>query len=118
MTTSTITGGASTITPQLIVGYSSTRPAKTIIHPVLGLSAPAVTLDNSGLRTGSLQCLFLTEAAASTSAGILATAAIFALADTVNTTVNMNFVVSGDIVVALDTDTFLWTVTFTYQETS
>lgn len=60
----TITRGATTLTPALIVPGRLTRPGRTIVHEILGDPSPDVTGRTPGLRTGELRTLWPTSAAA------------------------------------------------------
>lgn len=114
---STITSGATTITPQLVTGYQSSRASGTIIHEIPGATTPSATLAVAASRTGTLTCLFLTGTAAAALENLLKTAAVFAFADTDIPTANMNFVVVGTVDRVLeDTTRRLWTVAFGYRE--
>lgn len=113
----TITGGATTITPQLVTGYQSARAAGTIVHEIPGADMPSATLAVASSRAGTLSCLFLTEAAAVALEALLQTAAIFTFADPDIPLANMTFVLTGSIDRALeDTTRRRWTVSFGYRE--
>ncbi|MGV8851711.1 MAG: hypothetical protein ACOH1M_03975 [Rhodoglobus sp.] len=105
------------INPELIDGYKSSRENRNVIHAVLGANAPAVTLREAGLRTGSLTALFKTLAEAQLLESALTAGIVLQFADTDNEALLMSFVVGGDISVELDDETReLWLVEFDFQE--
>lgn len=113
----TITMGASSVAPQLVLGYKTTRQGKNLIHPIVNRADPDVTLAEAGLRTGTLELLFLnlTDALA----GELLHAGVGAcqLEDTDLPGMNMFYVVDGAIGLALDEETRLrWVVSVDFQE--
>lgn len=117
-----ITSGASVIEPTLILGYSSTRAARTIIHDIIGRAAPDVTLRPAGLRSGRMELAFLTDDSESASAAaeaVLATAATFSLVSSDRASVSLQFVVPAgtNITRTLDDETRDgWVVAFGWQE--
>lgn len=118
--TSTITTGAGTITPTLLLGYQAARQAQTIVHPILGRADPDVTLRPATLRTGTLGMGFsgVGSAAASKAAeDLLATAALFTLSDTDLPSIGMKFAVTGNITRELEDETrSAWLVSVDYTE--
>lgn len=118
----TITSGASTITPTQVLGYKAAREAQTIVHNILGVSAPDVTLRPASLRSGRLELGFQgasAQANSKTAADLLASAATFNLVSTDLTTIPMPFVVQGTVERELeDGSRAAWIVSFDYQETA
>lgn len=114
----TITLGATVITPQLVDGYTSERTTGNIIHPAADNPAEVdVTFRPASLRTGTLRMLFLTLGDALTAEVLHAGVGVFALADTDLPGLNMAYVPNGDIVTELDDETRqLWTVSVDFQE--
>lgn len=101
----------------MILGYSSRRAAKNIIHAIIGRADPDITIAAAGLRTGTLEALFLNLAAAVELETLLAGANVLELADTDYPALNMSYVASGAIEVSLDDQTRTrWVVRFDYQE--
>lgn len=115
-----ITGGATTINPDLVLGYESQREPGSIAHPILGSSNPDVTLRPAQMRSGSLALGFLTATAEVDSSAAetnLGTAAVFTLTESDRSTVGMRFVVTGPIRRTLDPETrAAWSVAFDYTE--
>ncbi len=70
----TITRGAVTLTPQVILPARLTRPGSSIVHRIIGDPEPDVTIRDAGLRTGELRTLWPTAAAAEAAAAALAIA--------------------------------------------
>jgi hypothetical protein len=77
----TLTSGATVITPNTVDGYQSARPAQTIIHRVIGRADPDVTLRPAGTRTGTLELVFGVEATAIAAEQALAGADVWTLSD-------------------------------------
>lgn len=118
----TITTGASTITPTLVLGYSADREAQTIVHEILGSASPDVTLRPGKLRSGRLELGFqgaTSQANSKTAADLLSGAATFNLVSTDLTTIPMPFVVQGTVTRELeDASRNAWIVSFDFQETA
>lgn len=115
---STITHSTGTITPRLILGWEATRPARSLVHEVLGRADPDITLRPAGVRSGTLRLLFTTGAEASAAAAVFAIAQTLTITDPDVAQVGMSFVVAeGDIVAQLDPETRrLWTLDVAFQE--
>jgi hypothetical protein len=60
----TISDGTTTITPAAIVGWSTTRQSRNVVHDIIGRPDPDVTLRPAATRAGTLSLLFMTYAAA------------------------------------------------------
>jgi hypothetical protein len=115
--TTTLTKSTTVITPLQVLGYSSTRVSKNILHNILGRSDVDVTFNAAGLRSGTLSLLFSNYVAAQACEAIYASTGAITLADTTNTTLGMKHVSSGNIVVTLDDESRLyWTVAVDFQE--
>lgn len=120
--TTTITTGATVITPTIVLGYEESREAQSIVHPILGSTTPDVTLRPAVLRTGRLSCGFsgaTSETLSKSAADTLAGASTFALADTDRATVAMTFVVpqGSQVTRTLEDETRnAWVVSFDFQE--
>lgn len=113
----TITKGASTITPWLILGHEFASESNNQIHKIIGATSPSVTLRPDTLRTGTLSLVFETRAAAWTAFGILSTAGVFVLVDPDNPQAGMSFVREGSMKIALDRATLRrWTLDVGFQQ--
>jgi hypothetical protein len=117
----TITIGASTFTPTIVDGYASSREARTIVHPVLGVAAPDVTIRPALLRNGTMRYLFRVEADAVACENAHATAtgsASFTSDD--RPTLNMTYVVAGGPVgrTLHDETRDMWILEIPFQEIS
>lgn len=116
MTTS-ISTGTTTITPELVLGWSTSQDSRNVIHSIIGRSDPEVTLQPANLRTGTMELFFLSEAEAEEARLIHSSAAIFTLYSDEITSANLYYVVTGSISMALEDETRrYWTVTVDYQE--
>lgn len=116
---STITIGATVITPTVVDGYESSRQSGNIVHQILGTSSPDVTFRPAQLRRGSLRLVFASEAAAKAAEDAHATAGTCELSDGDVETVDMVYVVDGEIRRTLDDATrHVWVVTVDFQEVS
>jgi len=113
----TISDGTTTITPELVVGYEATRDARTVVHQVIGRADPDVSLAADGLRTGSLELLFLTEAAASAGLALHTHPARFTLTEAGMTIPTMTYVRYGALRIRLDPQTQeLWLLSVGFRE--
>jgi len=113
----TITAGATTITPALVLGYDTTTRAGNVMHQIIGSSAPAVTFFPESLRSGELKLMFPSRALAWAAQTFLKAQTIFTLASTDETLIGMKFVRDGSMSIALDNDMLeFWQLTVSYQE--
>lgn len=115
---STISDGTTTITPDLVLGYSTQQAGRNVIHDILGRGDPDVSLAPAASRAGTLNLFFLTEADAEQCRQLHAQAAVFTYTADDNTTTSMRYVVDqGGIGPALDDQTRRrWTVSVAYRE--
>lgn len=117
---STITSGATIITPDLVTGYQSTRDSQSLFHSVIGRAYPDVTLRQTSLRRGTLTMLFaqITAEADSLAAETLHGAGlVMTFADNDRASVGMTYVTSGAVVRELEPETGAgWTLSVDYQE--
>lgn len=117
--TTTISAGATTITPNLVLGYVTESESANTIHAVLGSTAPAVTLAAESLRQGALSLFFEIEAEAWTAYEFLKTLNIFTLESDDVAPIEMEFVRSGVMTMELDPATLtVWVIKAGYQEVS
>lgn len=113
----TITDGTTVITPELILGWQASQPSRNVVHEIVGKSSPDVTLKPAGLRTGTLELLFLTSAEAETARTMFQSAQSFLIESDETWLDLFRFVVSGSISSALeDTTRNMWTITVDFQE--
>lgn len=116
--TTTISDGTDTLTATVMDGYNATRQSRTVLHPILGSNAPAVSLREAALRSGTHRLMFQTLTVAEDALAMLGSGYELTLADTDRANVAMTFVVSGDLRLELDDETRdLWVIEFEYQET-
>lgn len=113
----TITYGATTLTPTLVLGWESSQDTYNVIHDILGLTIPSVTLRGSKSRSGTLSTLWQTAAQAEACRVLHSAPGVFTLASTEVPQLNMSYVVAGSVTATLDEDSSrLWTVSIDYQE--
>lgn len=111
-----ITDGTTTIHPDLVLGYRSTRQAGSTVHEILDGSI-AVSLRQAGLRAGKLALFFVTETDAAAAEQLHTVAARFTLTEPDRTTIGMQYAVVGEISRELDKDTRdRWVVEIGFQE--
>lgn len=94
------TGTAQTIT--LVLGYRSSRRVETVVHTIIGRSAPDFTLKPAGPRTGTFRLFALDETAAAALETLLRRPGTFTLADTATNIADTTFTPTGGIDVELD----------------
>jgi len=113
----TITQGAVTITPDLVLGYSADRPTGATVHRLVN-GGVAVTLAGTGLRSGTLSLFFKTAAAAAAAELALGVAGTFTLTEPGLAQVGMLFALGeGNLVRELDPATLTrWTLQVPFQE--
>lgn len=115
----TISDGTTTLTATVMDGYSATRRSRNVVRAILGSNAPAVSLRDAALRSGSHRLVFASQSVAAAALAMLSTGAELTLADTNHPAVGMTFVVpgDGDVTIELDDTRRAWIVEFEYQET-
>ena len=113
----TVTSGATTITPELVTGWESTNDTFNIVHDILSRSTPDITLRGSTTRSGTLTMLFLTEASCETARALHLGANVLTLASTEITAANFDYVVAGAVAASLEDETRrYWTLSVDYKE--
>lgn len=114
----TITDGTVTITPDLVLGWDSTRDARTQVHPVLGRPDPEVTLRPAGTRTGTLVLFFTDLADAQAAEDAHATPGVWSMDNTTEGAPSLAaYVVSGPITLRAEGPNLdRWLVEVAYQE--
>lgn len=110
--------GATTHTPQIVTGYSDTRPTGTIIHQLLATDDVAVTRRPPGAKRGTMRALFNSLADALAFHNDLLTNPSMTLVVTTDTGLNMTFVPTGETSQEFEeSNPDSWWVRFDYQET-
>lgn len=114
----TITDGTTTITPLLVLGYQTNQTGRNVLHDILGRADFDVSLRTAGLRSGTLNLLFGTEADAQAARVFHAAAARFTYTDTDVPSAGMVYVLdAAQMTLELDPDTQRkWTLAVPYQE--
>lgn len=105
-------------TPELVLGYESTRRSRNKVHEILG-GGTVVSLGESGLRTGRLELFYLTEQDAVDAELMHSKPAVFTLATPETPTTAMTYTLAdgGSIVRTLDAETrSRWVVAVDFQE--
>lgn len=113
----TITKSGTTTTPTLVTGYEVTSTVDTITHALIGGDV-AYSMTPGRPRTGELELIYATKAAAFTAFELHRLPGIVTLTDTdLGPQTNMRYVVTGDLTIQLDPDTRrFWTVTVPFSE--
>jgi hypothetical protein len=113
----TISDGATTITPILVTGWESTRTAENVLHNIVGRSDHDVTYRPAGMRAGTLECLCESLEAALQLEALAAQPKRLTLTDPDHPSIGMTFVPTADIRVTLDDETRKQaTVAIDYQQ--
>lgn len=105
----------SNTTPDLILGYSTSRESGTIVHEIIG-GGIAVTLSGAAPRSGILQLLYLSESDAFAALEMHSVPATFELSDVDRSPVSMTYVAAGPISLTLSEDRERFEVSISYQE--
>jgi hypothetical protein len=114
--TTTLSDGTTSYTPDLL-GYTASRPVGNRVHPIPGSDSPAISVGPTGLRTGTLQFRFISEASVMAVESSILGGAVFTLADTTYGSLNMSFVITGDFVRTLEPVTkTVWDIHLDFQE--
>lgn len=113
----TVTHNATSLNPELVLGYSWDRPLNNISHDIIGSSSPAFTFRPASPRSGTLTYLCLTENDAQQLSTLHADVGTFALTDDAVPAAAMTYVPMGTINVALDPQTRTrWVVAVGFRE--
>ena len=117
MATTITTAAGQTTEPVLVLSYETVRNVPTLTHTIIGRGDPDVTLKPAGLRSGTLQLLYATEAEATAAMLVLTVLGTLVLADDDVASVGMTFVVTGDLYSREDEQTHrAWVVSVPYAE--
>lgn len=115
--TTTLSTSASSLSPETVTGWTSTREANNLIHTIIGRADPDVTMKPAGLRTGTLEMLFLTLPLALAAESLHAGEGVLHLQDSDHAALEMYYVASGAIELELDDETrSLWLLRVDFQE--
>ncbi|MGN8245296.1 hypothetical protein ACTHAM_002415 [Cellulomonas soli] len=68
----TMTRGATVLTPVDVLGWSLSRPSRSVVHDLLGTDEVEVTVRPAGPRTGTLRTLWTDHTSALAAAAALA----------------------------------------------
>jgi hypothetical protein len=101
---STISDGATTITPTLVLGHNVEAESRNVIHPILG-GGVDVTLRDALPRTGTLVILCEDPAAAYAMFALHRAGAVLTYTDTDIPAASMDYVVVGTPRLDLDEET-------------
>ena len=115
----TISDGATTVTPTLLLGYRMRRVSRNVVRAVIGSNAPAVSLRAAKLRTGTLEFLCADKPVAAALVALLSTDQELTLHDTDHPDLGFTFVTVGQGAdLELDPETRRrWLVRVDVQET-
>lgn len=115
-----ITFAGGSVNPEVVDGYEARRPARTLVHPIMGRDDPDITYRPVGLRKGTLTLVFGTGALAAAAEDALIVPRVYTLTDPDVAEVGMQFVVAdGEIVRTLDLETqTVWLLEVPFQEVS
>jgi hypothetical protein len=103
----TFNDGTDDYTPIVVNGFEAARASRTFVHSIIGTNSPAIALQPSDLRSGTLTTLWPTLTDAEEFEGALAAGAVWTVSDGTTPEVNMSFVVSGDVGIQLDPDSLV-----------
>lgn len=106
-------GTTSTLTPFMVLGYNFSRPSSNVVHDLIGVAAPDITIGPPRTREGSLALLARSASEASTYEAFHLSPASFAFVDTAQTYGNVNYVLAagGSVRLEQHEDRKFWTVT-------
>lgn len=115
---STISRGFVVLTPAGVLGWSLTRPSRSVLHPILGTDETEVTTRPPGLRAGRVRTMWDTYAEAedaSTKLSVVGGAWSLVVPEQPGLTMVMQ--VTGDQTIeALDDAATTWALDFGVQE--
>ena len=96
--------GSPVVSPRLVLGWQTGRPARTIVHELLHSEEPVVSLAAPGVRRGTLSYFFESAEAAATCWDMHTATAVFTLTAPVSDSVQvLRYVVTGgDLRMSLD----------------
>lgn len=113
----TITQGATTITPNLVLGYEAQSESRNVFHIILSAPSMDVSLAPAGMRSGELEMFFLRQEDAWAAHALHIGLGSFVLVDSDLPEINMTYVCDGSIKIALDDKTQKrWTLSVPFRE--
>lgn len=113
----TLSDGTTSLVPMLVLGYTTTREPRTVVHAVIGRPDPDVTLRPAALRNGTLRILCADVAAAQAMVDLHAQGLPLTLSEDDLPSLDMAYVVDGPITSSLDDETRVrWVVEVGYRE--
>jgi hypothetical protein len=113
----TVTKGAVTLTPLLLIDPEYTRASGNIVHKILGRSNPDITFAPALMRTGTHKFLCADRAAAKAFEDLHATPGVFTLVDATMAGYGMKYVTTDSLKVAVEPTTRArWIVEIPFQE--
>lgn len=115
--TTTITTGATVITPEIITGWNTSQDSRNVIHEIIGRQDPDVTLQAAATRTGTLEMVFTSASAAETARQAFVNGTTFLIESDLTWLDGLTVVMNGSISTALeDVTRELWTISADFQE--
>ena len=112
----TITHAGGTITPRLVLGFEGYRTSRNILHKLLDRAAPAVTFRPAAPLSGTLELLFLTQAAARSCDSAHATGGLFTFIESEwADTEPLVYVVTDETGIRLNKDQKRWVCSIPFQ---
>lgn len=115
----TITKGAATVTPTLVLGYESRRPSRTIGHDIIGKQDRDYSLAPAARRRGTLHLFFAERVDAWTCYDLHAQAGPFAFTEPEQPDASMVYVIAenGEVEIELEPEGLRrWFVRVPYEE--
>lgn len=115
--TSYVTDGTTTVTPEVVDGYTSGRESGIRVHPILGRAYPDITYQVAKLRTGTFRLVFADETDALDAETLHTTGSILTIVSDERASANFSYVATDTVIRELDDETRdVWVVEVTYQE--
>lgn len=113
----TISNGTTSVTPTLVIEYAHRRPARSIVHDVIGSAVPDVTLRPAGTRSGTLRAVLTDPADVTALDAMLAAASVLTVTSTDEPRLDgLRHVVADDDVEVILDGTRTWVVSWGYRE--
>lgn len=111
-----ISDGTTTVTPDVVDGFNSTRDTGIRVHVILGRDVPDITYQTGKLRTGTLRLIFADETESATAEDLHISGAILTMVSSDRTAANFSYVATS-VMRELDDETRdVWIVEVEYQE--
>lgn len=117
--TTTITLGATVVTPTMVLGYESEREHGNQARDIQDSNEPDIDFKEAGLRSGTLDLFCNTHALALSVEALHCNVGVFTLASSELPGIDMDYVPLGRVRSKLDPDTARrWIVSVDFQEVS